>query len=321
MADKIVERRKQQLEKLRKKREAETLTLEQTKEQIIHLEDKLVSLRGEKHDLFLQLKKVLNESENRRKQIKEHEMRASMTDYTMTHPTHHQYPPIPLHGSHMLPVQGAPLHGRPSMLGDKMYRAPTPPGPPVQAIKRARSPSPPIVELYPQHSPHFSPAAFAAGSYRPRAGHPPYTSSQASSSAFISQAQAGYPHRQQASLHSSFTTSASTNPSKYQARDSPFSAYPLHYSQRVKEIIFRPDFKHVQASLEQPSKSSTFAEEQSHYQSKLQSQHLRPIGSVQALQQHQALLPPQVSHIQQAQGKFLFICFDSGKPPAIHRWL
>ncbi|XP_071840532.1 uncharacterized protein [Apostichopus japonicus] len=322
MADKIVERRKQQLEKLRKKREAETLTLEQTKDQIIHLEDKLVSLRGEKHDLFLQLKKVLNESENRRKQIKEHEMRASMTDYTMTHPTHHQYPPIPLHGSHMLPVQGAPLHGRPSMLGDKMYRAPTPPGPPVQAIKRARSPSPPIVELYPQHSPHFSPAAFAAGSYRPRAGHPPYTSSQASSSAFISQAQAGYPHRQQASLHSSFTTSASTNPSKYQARDSPFSAYPLHYSHEGQGDHFPPGFQgfppgaqHVQASLEQPSKSSTFAEEQSHYQSKLQSQHLRPIGSVQALQQHQALLPPQVSHIQQAQGKGLPASYQSRRKP------
>ncbi|PIK49609.1 putative G protein pathway suppressor 2 [Apostichopus japonicus] len=295
MADKIVERRKQQLEKLRKKREAETLTLEQTKEQIIHLEDKLVSLRGEKHDLFLQLKKVLNESENRRKQIKEHEMRASMTDYTMTHPTHHQYPPIPLHGSHMLPVQGH-QESQESFSSNR------------RALSAALS--------------SLLTSCVCGRFLQTESWTPPYTSSQASSSAFISQAQAGYPHRQQASLHSSFTTSASTNPSKYQARDSPFSAYPLHYSHEGQGDHFPPGFQgfppgaqHVQASLEQPSKSSTFAEEQSHYQSKLQSQHLRPIGSVQALQQHQALLPPQVSHIQQAQGKGLPASYQSRRKP------
>lgn len=321
MADKIVERRKQEQEKLRKKREAESLTLEQTKEQINTLESKLVSLRAEKHDLFLQLKKVLNETESRRKQIKEHEMRVTMNDYAMNHPSHHQYPPLPL-GSHMLQVQGAPLHGRPTMLGDKMYRAQTPPGPPVQGIKRPRSPSPPIVELYPQHSvqaSHYPPAAFAAaaaaGSYRPR-GHPAYTSAQASSSAFISQAQsagAGYPHRQQASLHSSFTSSGQSNPSKYQARESHYPSFTLPYSHEGQGDHYPPGFQgypptaqHVQAGLEQSSKSSSFAEEQSHYQSKLQSQHLRPMGSVhtQALP-HQTLLPQQVTHMQQTQGKGL----------------
>lgn len=60
-------------ERLRKEREAreqqDVMTLGETREQILELETKLTQLKDEKHQLFLQLKKVLNEDDNRRKQL------------------------------------------------------------------------------------------------------------------------------------------------------------------------------------------------------------------------------------------------------------
>merc|ERR1719309_1056373 len=58
------EKKKKEMEK-RKKQEASSL--EMTKEQIGDLEEKLSSLKKEKHQLFLTLKKVLNEDETRRR--------------------------------------------------------------------------------------------------------------------------------------------------------------------------------------------------------------------------------------------------------------
>lgn len=61
-------------ERLRKEREArekqDVMTLGETREQIQLLDDKLSSLRNEKQQLFLQLKKVLNEDDNRKKQMR-----------------------------------------------------------------------------------------------------------------------------------------------------------------------------------------------------------------------------------------------------------
>ncbi|XP_062543517.1 basic salivary proline-rich protein 1 isoform X2 [Armigeres subalbatus] len=75
------ERKKQELEaeveeeRLRKEREArekqDVMTLGETKEQIQMLEKQLQELRNEKQQLFLQLKKVLNEDDNRKRQMKE----------------------------------------------------------------------------------------------------------------------------------------------------------------------------------------------------------------------------------------------------------
>ncbi|KAF5304919.1 hypothetical protein FQR65_LT00803 [Abscondita terminalis] len=60
-------------ERLRKEREAreqqDVMTLGETREQIQQLEGKLQQLKEEKHQLFLQLKKVLNEDDNRRRQL------------------------------------------------------------------------------------------------------------------------------------------------------------------------------------------------------------------------------------------------------------
>lgn len=60
-------------ERLRKEREAreqqDVMSLGETREQISQLELKLSQLKEEKHQLFLQLKKVLNEDDNRRRQL------------------------------------------------------------------------------------------------------------------------------------------------------------------------------------------------------------------------------------------------------------
>lgn len=47
----------------------DVMTLGETREQITQLETKLQHFKEEKHQLFLQLKKVLNEDDNRRRQL------------------------------------------------------------------------------------------------------------------------------------------------------------------------------------------------------------------------------------------------------------
>ena len=65
-------------ERQRKEREARErqndMTLEETRGQITKLNEKLTELRDQKQQLFLHLKKVLNEDENRKKQQKDNEM-------------------------------------------------------------------------------------------------------------------------------------------------------------------------------------------------------------------------------------------------------
>lgn len=60
---------------MRKERERQqkqdVMTLGETREQIATLENELAQLKEEKHQLFLQLKKVLNEDDRRRQLIKE----------------------------------------------------------------------------------------------------------------------------------------------------------------------------------------------------------------------------------------------------------
>nr|ATE51286.1 G protein pathway suppressor 2 [Laodelphax striatellus] len=60
-------------ERQRKERELQqkqdVMTLGETREQILVLEQRLSKLKDEKHELFMQLKKVLNEDDNRRRQL------------------------------------------------------------------------------------------------------------------------------------------------------------------------------------------------------------------------------------------------------------
>jgi len=64
----LAEREAREEAALQRKREQEKKkeTVEDVKMQIINLETKLESLKNEKHELFLQLKKVLNEDEQKR---------------------------------------------------------------------------------------------------------------------------------------------------------------------------------------------------------------------------------------------------------------
>lgn len=62
-------------ERQRKERETQqkqnVMTIGETREQISVLESELAQLKHEKHQLFVQLKKVLHEDDNRRRLIKE----------------------------------------------------------------------------------------------------------------------------------------------------------------------------------------------------------------------------------------------------------
>lgn len=65
-ADAEVERQRKERERQQKQ---DKMTLGETREQISQLEQRLQQLKEEKHQLFLQLKKVLNEDDNRRRQL------------------------------------------------------------------------------------------------------------------------------------------------------------------------------------------------------------------------------------------------------------
>jgi len=131
------------IERLRKEREnkqkQDVMTLEETKEQISQLEQKLEQLREDKHQLFLQLKKVLNEDETRRK-ARENDV-ISMS--------HYQPATIQMGGHPNMFMQAGPMTGRGPMF--KICPSPQQNIIPVQGtLKRARSPSPPPPSGYNQ---------------------------------------------------------------------------------------------------------------------------------------------------------------------------
>lgn len=69
---------KEEEERLRKEREEQDhqndVSLEDTRGKIAKLDQQIKDLHNQKQQLFLQLKKVLNEDENRKKQQKDNEM-------------------------------------------------------------------------------------------------------------------------------------------------------------------------------------------------------------------------------------------------------
>ncbi|XP_061090760.1 G protein pathway suppressor 2-like [Conger conger] len=120
--DKMMEQKmKEEEERKRKKEMEERMSLEETKEQIMKMGDKLQGLQEEKHQLFLQLKKVLHEEEKRR--------RKEQSDMTTLTSASYQ-PSMPIHsGQHLLSMQGSPVsHGRPgALLGERskqLFQAP-----------------------------------------------------------------------------------------------------------------------------------------------------------------------------------------------------
>ncbi|KAL0993813.1 hypothetical protein UPYG_G00114260 [Umbra pygmaea] len=126
--DKMMEQKqKEEEERKRKKEVEERMSLDETKEQIMKMEEKLQGLQEEKHQLFLQLKKVLHEEEKRRRKEQ-----SDMT--TLTSATYQ--PGMALHshsGQHLLSMQVSPAtHGRSAaLLGERskqLFQSPVLPG-------------------------------------------------------------------------------------------------------------------------------------------------------------------------------------------------
>ncbi|KAF6715858.1 G protein pathway suppressor 2 [Oryzias melastigma] len=97
--DKMMEQKlKEEEERKRTKEIEERMSLEETKEQVMKMGEKLQGLQEEKHQLFLQLKKVLHEEEKRR--------RKEQSDITTLTSASYQQS-LPMHtGQHLLNIQG-----------------------------------------------------------------------------------------------------------------------------------------------------------------------------------------------------------------------
>ncbi|XP_063157776.1 G protein pathway suppressor 2 isoform X2 [Candoia aspera] len=99
--DKMMEQKmKEEQERRRRKEMEERMSLEETKEQILKLQEKLQALQEEKHQLFLQLKKVLHEEEKRR--------RKEQSDMTTLAAAAYQQGMAVHAGTHILNMQGSP---------------------------------------------------------------------------------------------------------------------------------------------------------------------------------------------------------------------
>lgn len=104
---------KEEEERKRTKEIEERMSLEETKEQVMKMGEKLQGLQEEKHQLFLQLKKVLHEEEKRR--------RKEQSDITTLTSASYQSS-LPMHASqHLLSIPGSPVsHSRPgALLGER----------------------------------------------------------------------------------------------------------------------------------------------------------------------------------------------------------
>ncbi|KAM9832794.1 G protein pathway suppressor 2 isoform 2-T2 [Syngnathus typhle] len=138
--DKMMEQKmKEEEERKRTKEIEERMSLEETKEQVMKMGEKLQGLQEEKHQLFLQLKKVLHEEEKRRRKeqrwvpltccfdscpyLLTRRLLTSCPFSDITTLTSASYQAsLPMHaGQHLLNIQGSPVsHSRPgALLGDR----------------------------------------------------------------------------------------------------------------------------------------------------------------------------------------------------------
>ncbi|KAF4517426.1 hypothetical protein B566_EDAN005035, partial [Ephemera danica] len=142
-ADAEVERQRKERERQQKQN---VMTLGETREQIQQLETRLSQLKEEKHQLFLQLKKVLNEDDNRRRQlVKESNDMMGMHGYPAGPVTIGGHPQLFLHPNMSLNARSTGIykqlppeheqHSWPSEYHLLSNRRGT--------LKRPRSPSPP----------------------------------------------------------------------------------------------------------------------------------------------------------------------------------
>ncbi|XP_067411591.1 G protein pathway suppressor 2 isoform X6 [Emydura macquarii macquarii] len=177
--DKMMEQKmKEEQERRRKKEMEERMSLEETKEQITKLGERLQVLQEEKHQLFLQLKKVLHEEEKRR--------RKEQSDLTTLTAAAYQQGMAVHAGAHILNMQGSPGgHSRAGTL-ISADRAKQIFAPPVITQTRHFTSQPAFAPGTPEHSQYqsgqasHSPYAVGQGQHFPPGQAVPvsYTSSQ-----------------------------------------------------------------------------------------------------------------------------------------------
>ncbi|KAG8226469.1 hypothetical protein J437_LFUL009777 [Ladona fulva] len=153
-ADAEVERQRKERERQQKQ---DVMTLGETREQISHLEAKLAQLKDEKHQLFLQLKKVLNEDDIRRRQLvkESNDMLNMHGNYPAVALGSGGHPPIFLQANMSLAGR-TPLykvtsgHGQHNLLPPLNQYEVIQNGAMMGALKRTHSPSPPLHQGYHQ---------------------------------------------------------------------------------------------------------------------------------------------------------------------------
>ncbi|XP_054258081.1 G protein pathway suppressor 2 [Macrosteles quadrilineatus] len=145
-ADAEVERQRKERERQQKQ---DKMTLGETREQISQLEQRLQQLKDEKHQLFLQLKKVLNEDDNRRRQLVKESSNSDMIEM-------YGYPGVTLGNPQLFLQQNMQLANR-----NPLYKVP--PSHtllPAGTLKRRRSPSPANYPQYGTYKPATSQATY-----------------------------------------------------------------------------------------------------------------------------------------------------------------
>lgn len=148
--DKAQERLRKERELRKRKEEEDSLTLEQTKEQLLQLERRLAELKQDKHGLFSELKKVLhqeNEMRQRAQMKEQNEIAALQQQQQQQYPAGLQ--PVP--GSHTSVFMQS--HMVPARTKYMNVATAHPSAGVQQGIKRSRSPSspPPQSAHYPGH--------------------------------------------------------------------------------------------------------------------------------------------------------------------------
>ncbi|XP_063991838.1 G protein pathway suppressor 2 isoform X2 [Diachasmimorpha longicaudata] len=171
-ADAEEERQRKERERQQKQ---DVMTLGETREQISVLEAELSQLKDEKHQLFLQLKKVLNEDDNRRRQLTKE---ASVCSEVLTSVSN--YPPAGtnvMHPQLFLPLPTrSPLY-KVATATPTHTLLPSVNGP----VKRVHSPSPP-----PTASPYHTVYGYKAPPTMPSYNPPPAKNNQYPPSTFYS---------------------------------------------------------------------------------------------------------------------------------------
>jgi len=160
------------------KKKQEANNLEETKEQIALLEEKLTNLKEEKHQLFLTLKKVLNEDDVRR--------RKETSEMAVMYPHQHPGAGFPLTG-HVAPSSNPALGSRymqpMAQPRQSVYMKPgghaIPPAATQQLIKRQRTPSPTPASIQQTYYPatHLTTTQARVGSSVLGAASPSYSMS------------------------------------------------------------------------------------------------------------------------------------------------